>query len=784
MANKISTTELIEKVYLFCEALSGDLFPYQRKFAMRIIRSIIENEGAEISGLFSRQSGKSQTVACVAGGCSVILPILANMPMFLNDKRLEPFIGGYKVGIFAPALHQAQIVFNRIRDFFGSERAISVLTDAEVNVGFDTNNGQNIVLRMLNIGVTSVITCMSASDQSNIEGKSYMLIVVDEAQDVGDVKYRKSIRPMAAFYNGTSVVIGTPTIQRGFFYDTIERNSKDYENGIARKNHYQNDWKEVVKYNPNYEKYVRGEMRKIGEDSDEFQMAYCVAPETKILTADLRWIKAESIKIGDVLAGFDEEPPKRYAQRRFQKSVVEDIGRITRPCYHLTFDDGTKVTCSSEHQWLVFTAGSRTEWKKTEDLVFTDRVYRPITPWDEPENNYKLGYLSAAYDGEGNLSQVNGVIGQVCFTQKPNIMLEKVQQYLTDFGFNYVVRHDHVKDISRVLLTGGRDSFFRFLGMVRPERLLNKFDIDNTGTLRFCGHSETGFSHPNLISKEFVGNKEVIPIRTSTRTFIADGLASHNCLKWIFERGMFVDPDRFESLADSDREMEDENTNDISVVGIDLGKAKDSTVVTVLGVDWDNPIVLDKSPDPEVPDFIVYNTWVRGWMEIQGDDWNSQYEQLMDYLANWRVGACVMDATGVGNPIYDRVAVNVSFPVIPYVFSTQSKSALMKFFDSHIKAGRFRYPAGEQVRETKLFQHFYEQFITALKSYNGQHLVVSAPNSRNAHDDFVFSAALAVWGIKQETSVPESSKVNPFLEKANHNNVFFSSRNRFTARRR
>lgn len=529
MANKIPTNELIEKVFLFCQALSGNLFPYQKQFALRIIRSILENEGAEISGLLARQSGKSQTVAAVAGGCSIILPILANMPMFEGDKRLETFKDGYKVGIFAPALHQAQIVFNRIKDFFGSDRACAILQDAEVNVGFDTNNGQNIVLRMLNIGITSIITCMSASDQSNIEGKSYMLIIVDEAQDVSNLKYRKSIRPMAAFFNGTTVVIGTPTIQRNFFYDTIERNKRDYLDDIIGKSHYEYDWKTVIKYNPNYEKYVRGEMKKIGEDSDEFQMAYA--------------------------------------------------------------------------------------------------------------------------------------------------------------------------------------------------------------------------------------------------------------LKWIFERGMFVDPDKFDKLADETLEIEDENLWEISVVGIDLGKTRDSTVVTVLGVDWDNPIILEKSTDPEVPDYIVYHTWVRAWLEIQGDDWNAQYQKIMDYLKLWRIGCCVMDATGVGNPIYDRVAVNVNFPVIPFVFGTQSKSALMKFFDSHIKGGRFRYPAGELTRETQEYQRFYEQFINAEKSYNGQHLVISAPATRKDHDDYCFSAALAVWAIKQETSIPDSQSKNPFKEE-DRVTAFFAVRNKVTARRR
>ena len=87
-AGRISTTELVNRIYNFCEVYSGRvMYPYQGQFSKRIIRSVLENDGAEITALFSRQSGKTETVAITVGGLMIILPQLANMPMFLPFWR-------------------------------------------------------------------------------------------------------------------------------------------------------------------------------------------------------------------------------------------------------------------------------------------------------------------------------------------------------------------------------------------------------------------------------------------------------------------------------------------------------------------------------------------------------------------------------------------------------------------------------------------------------------------------------------------------------------------------
>lgn len=102
-AGRVPTTELVNRIFTFCELYSGKtMFPYQEQFSKRVIRSILENDGEEITALFSRQSGKSETIALTVGGLMIILPQLANMPMFADDPRLRMFKDGLWVGIFAP----------------------------------------------------------------------------------------------------------------------------------------------------------------------------------------------------------------------------------------------------------------------------------------------------------------------------------------------------------------------------------------------------------------------------------------------------------------------------------------------------------------------------------------------------------------------------------------------------------------------------------------------------------------------------------------------------------
>lgn len=311
-AGRISTTELVNRIYNFCEVYSGRvMYPYQGQFSKRIIRSVLENDGAELTALFSRQSGKTETVAITVGGLMIILPQLANMPMFLEDPRLQMFKDGFWVGIFAPSQRQAQTTYNRMRGRMQCKEAQAVLQDPDFRLEFTTSNGQTVALSN-----GSFCTAISASDGSNIEGESFKFIICEECQDISNFKIRKSIHPMGAAYNSTICKIGTATTFKGDFYEAIERNKKEFDGGKLRiRNHFEYNYKVVMKYNPKYAKYVEREKRSLGETSDEFRMSY-----------NLEWIISRGMFVD--IDKLEKECGDEYLDRVFQDHLANHVAGI------------------------------------------------------------------------------------------------------------------------------------------------------------------------------------------------------------------------------------------------------------------------------------------------------------------------------------------------------------------------------------------------------------------------------------------------------------------------
>ena len=540
-AGRISTTELVNKIFTFCEVYSGrTMYPYQAQFSKRIIRSVLENEGIEITALFARQSGKTETVAITVGGLMIILPQLANMPMFLDDKRLMMFKDGFWVGIFAPSQRQAQTTYNRMRGRMMCKEAQVVLRDPDFRLEFTTSNGQTVALSN-----GSFATAISASDGSNIEGESFKFIICEECQDISNFKIRKSIHPMGAAYNATICKIGTATTYKGDFYEAIERNKKDYKEGRLRvMNHFEYNYRVVQKYNPKYRRYIEREKRSLGETSDEFRMSY-----------NLEWI--------------------------ISRGMFVDLEEVERKC------------------------------------------------------------------GDDYRGRVN-----------------------------------------------------------------------------------------------------------------SDLLSNH-------------------------------------VVGIDVGggnakgsRETDSTVVTVVEVDWDSPVLMESVTDEETGEpivYLAYNTYIKDWMELNteiAENYEAQYHIIMDYLKQFRVSRIVVDATREAS-LAQRIQANMKCEVIPFTFSTKSKSEIYKHLQTEINTGRARIPFDSETKDSEEYKKFSRQLAELQKGYSGSYLVVSHPEERGAHDDYPDSWALAVWAAKDEGQVDntETNNRSEAFNPHNHQNTTYR-RNRRTARRR
>ncbi len=271
--------DIIEKMVKFGQVMSGvELKPYQIGFQKRILESVMLNDGEVLTALFSRQSGKTEVVAVTVDILLILLPVLAKV----FPDQLGQFKDGIRVGLFAPTGEMGMTAHKRMDMRLSSKAAAAVLADSDIQGTKVYNGGELKVLGpRVKIGgqdvpeFVSFVKFQSAAKQTKIESKTYDLIIIEEAQDVDSFKITKSIMPMLAATNGTTVMVGTPAPYKNHFYDAI-LNNRVRQTQLKIQNHFEYDYKTVQKYNPRYKAFIQKEKERIGEDSESFRLAYAL----------------------------------------------------------------------------------------------------------------------------------------------------------------------------------------------------------------------------------------------------------------------------------------------------------------------------------------------------------------------------------------------------------------------------------------------------------------------------------------------------------------------------
>jgi len=259
--------KLVKRCILFIEEFCQvEFYPYQREFSYRIVESLILHDAEELTGLVSRQAGKTETLANTFAGCMVLFPKLA-----LSFELLARFRKGLWIGCFAPTEDQSETLHGRIVERLTSDAATEFMMDPEID---DAVKGRGKLIRLKNGSLARRQTC---NPKAKIEGKTYHVICIDEAQDASEDVVRKSVHPMMAATAGTMVKIGTPGYVKGDFYRAIQLNKRRaLSRSRNHRNHFEYDWRIVSKYNRDYARYIAQEKLRLGEDSDEFQMSYAI----------------------------------------------------------------------------------------------------------------------------------------------------------------------------------------------------------------------------------------------------------------------------------------------------------------------------------------------------------------------------------------------------------------------------------------------------------------------------------------------------------------------------
>jgi uracil-DNA glycosylase family 4 len=248
----------------------------------------------------------------------------------------------------------------------------------------------------------------------------------------------------------------------------------------------------------------------------------CLHPNHKVLTADLRYVPAGTLKAGDKLVGINEK--YRTGNHDYCESVVKRVTHAQGMLYRVKLSDGSFFDVTSRHKWLCrakrATDGLRgTKWVETKDLIWgLHKVPHSLPRW-EFDDSREAGYLAAAFDGEGCLTvnKRNSLILQ--FNQNEGVMLERVRKGMSDRAFTWTTNQR--KKCRTDQLTGGVREVARFLGSIRPARLLAKFKPEYLGSTR----NSTWLT---VVDIKELGPGPFVSIETSSKTMIVEGVPHHN----------------------------------------------------------------------------------------------------------------------------------------------------------------------------------------------------------------------------------------------------------------
>ena len=295
---------LVDMLMNICDDLTGlPLRVYQKPLARRMFESFIIDDSAEITALFSRQSGKSQTIAAVVATSMIMLPRLAKV----YPTWLDKFERGVWVGAFAPVDYQALILYKRVVGILTSEHAKEFMAHPEINERVVGGKGNEISLK--NCG--SLCHRTTCHPRATIEGATYHVILIDEAQEGDNRTIKKSVLPMGADTNATVVLTGTCDYVKNFFYDSIQSNKRaSLIRGRTRQDHYEVNWREVAKVAPRYARYVKRQALKLGENSDEFKLSYELLwlLEQGMFTTQEKFAELEDRTMQSVVAAYNGSP--------------------------------------------------------------------------------------------------------------------------------------------------------------------------------------------------------------------------------------------------------------------------------------------------------------------------------------------------------------------------------------------------------------------------------------------------------------------------------------------
>lgn len=225
------------------------------------------------------------------------------------------------------------------------------------------------------------------------------------------------------------------------------------------------------------------------------------------------------------------------------------------------------------------------------------------------------------------------------------------------------------------------------------------------------------------------------------------------CNRWMLEKGMFVTEERLSHIYDPSMPIVQEWVRTPIVVGIDVARSTDSTVVTPVWVDWDHP-------DP----FGFHEHRILNWFELNNVEWETQYFEIIDFLRNYNVLRIGVDAQGVGGPFAERLQILLPhIEVIPVSSDAKAQNERWTHLTQLIQRNQLFAPGHSKAKRTKRWKRFNQQMADLERVDKGPYMLAAAPEERGAFDDYADSLAIACQMSVQDVMPTMSVSDNPFF---------------------
>jgi len=231
-------------------------------------------------------------------------------------------------------------------------------------------------------------------------------------------------------------------------------------------------------------------------------------------------------------------------------------------------------------------------------------------------------------------------------------------------------------------------------------------------------------ANPKLTKEELDKIKQSTPEMIFRREYLAEWTDSGGEVFQKIERCLYKD------------HSEDCKCNSNTILGLDLGKEVDFTVIVGLCAKC------------------RHIKFIKRFNDI---DWEIQKQMIKNVYISTDTPTVIMDSTGVGNAIYDGLT-SIGVKITPFHFSNSSKQQLINNLRIHIMEGNIKWRA--DLENANILRHELECYEvqetrTGLITYNARQGV-------DIHDDTVIALALACNGLSSFISpivCPKEEKV-------------------------